>query len=286
MKKVILLLCGLMLLANNNKLFAQDNRQEVYDKINIPNKKPIPYPPVREADVMWAKIIWRIIDLREKVNLPLYYPTQPIDNRYNLVSLLLKGIDTEGLTAYDAQDERNEFKVKLTKDAIDVVMGKEQKTIKVQDSSGNVTEKNVEGQREIEQVKQIMVKEKWFFDKNNSTMEVRILGLCPLRIYNHLDDSGNPPTDEIRKKKTFWIYYPDYRDLLSRHEVFNRNNDAQQISYDDYFVQRRFNSYIFQESNAYDNRSITSYATGVDAMYESEKIKKYLFETEHDLWEY
>jgi len=281
------MLCGLglLVLSNNNKLFAQDNRQEVYDKINIPNKKPIPYPPTREADVMWAKIIWRIIDLREKVNLPLYFPTQPIDNRYNLVSLLLKGIDTEGLTAYDAQDDRNEFKVKLTKDAIDVVMGKEQKTIKVQDSSGNVTEKNVEGQREIEQVKQILVKEKWFFDKNSSTMQVRILGICPLRIYNRLDDNGNP-TDEIRKKKTFWIYYPDYRDLLSRHEVFNRNNDAQQVSYDDYFIQRRFSSYIFQESNAYDNRSISSYATGIDAMYESERIKKYLFETEHDLWEY
>ena len=27
-------------------------------------RKPIPYPHVREADVMWSKRIWRTIDLR------------------------------------------------------------------------------------------------------------------------------------------------------------------------------------------------------------------------------
>jgi hypothetical protein len=46
-----------------------------------------------------------------------------------------------------------------------------------------------------------------------------------------------------------------------------------------------FSSYIVKESNVYD-RSIQSYARGVDALLESERIKEELFTVEHDLWHY
>jgi hypothetical protein len=36
----------------------------------------------------------------------------------------------------------------------------------------------------------------------------------------------------------------------------------------------------------YENRWINSYAVGLDALLEGERIKEYLFEMEHDLWEY
>jgi hypothetical protein len=68
--------------------------------------------------------------------------------------------------------------------------------------------------------------------------------------------------------------------------MFNDNNDAQRISFDDYFIQRRFNSYIYAESNVYSNRVISQYSVGMDALLEAERVKTYLFETEHDLWEY
>jgi hypothetical protein len=34
------------------------------------------------------------------------------------------------------------------------------------------------------------------------------------------------------------------------------------------------------------NRSIESYAKGLDALMESERIKEEIFLTEHDLWHY
>jgi gliding motility associated protien GldN len=34
----------------------------------------IPYEYVREADVVWSKRVWSFIDLREKINHPLYFP--------------------------------------------------------------------------------------------------------------------------------------------------------------------------------------------------------------------
>ena len=46
----------------------------VYVQEHVPTKKVIPYEYVREADVTWSKRVWRVIDLREKFNHPLYYP--------------------------------------------------------------------------------------------------------------------------------------------------------------------------------------------------------------------
>jgi len=150
---------------------------------------------------------------------------------------------------------------------------------------GMMTDTTIQNDRRLDEIKQILVKEKWFFDSNNSVMNVRIIGLCPIRIYNVLDESGMP-SDVIRKQQTFWVYFPEIRPLLARHEIYNGNNDAQRMSYDDFFMQRRFSSYIFGESNVYANRKINSYALGMDALLEGERIKEWLFNVEHDMWEY
>lgn len=65
------LLSVLLLAAPNYKLVAQDALEEVYVKEHIPHKKAVPYEYIREADVMWSKIVYRMIDLRQKQNLPL-----------------------------------------------------------------------------------------------------------------------------------------------------------------------------------------------------------------------
>jgi gliding motility associated protien GldN len=286
MKRALLFLTGLSILCCIGNVQAQDNKTEVYVKEHIPSKKPVPYTYIREADVMWSKLVWRIVDLREKMNLPLYYPTKPIDNRWNLITLILYGIDNEGLTAYSKDDPLNEFKVQLTKESIDAQMGAKTDTIKIPDiNTGELVEKVITKDRQLDAVKQIMIKEKWFFDRQHSTMQVRILGLCPILIMNKEDANGQP-TEEIEKKLTFWIYYPEVRALLSNHEVYNRFNDAQNVSFDDIFLQRKFSSYIFKESSVYNNRNIGDFASGIETLYESERIKETLFNMEHDLWEY
>jgi gliding motility associated protien GldN len=288
MKRFAFLLMGLALLAvaPQQKITAQDILTEVYTREHIPNKTPVPYAYLREADVLWAKDIYRIIDLKQKQNLPLYYPLKPINDRYNLVQLILWGIDNEGIRAFSSDDYKNEFTIPLDRTKVDDVLGAGTEIIKKTDlNTGLVTDTTIQNERKTDEVKQILVKEKWFFDKNHSVMSVRIVGLCPIRIYYRLDDQGMP-IDVPLKQKTFWVYFPELRPLLARHEIFNENNDAQRISFDDYFIQRRFNSYIFAESNVYENRIITSYSLGMDALLEADRVKQYLFETEHDLWEY
>lgn len=286
MKKIVLLLVGLSVLSVAYKVSAQDNLQEVYVREHIPLKKPVPYEYIREADVMWSKIIYRMIDLRQKQNLSLYYPTQPIGGRMNLVDLLLWGIDNEGIRAFSTNDPLNEFTAQMTIDQIDDSFDAGSDTTRTTDpTTGQLIDVVVENPRKTYEIKKLLIKEKWFFDKNHSVMKVRIIGISPIRVYNREDDQGMP-TDEILQTPTFWVYFPEIRPILANHEVFNRNNDSQRISFDDFFMQRRFASHIFAVSNVYDNRWINSYTMGVDALLEADKQKEWLFNIEHDLWEY
>jgi gliding motility associated protien GldN len=291
MMRTILLIFLAVAISFNGAINAQDTKREVYDKIHIPFKKPIPYPYTREADVMWSKVVWRMIDLREKMNLPLYYPLKPIGERMSLINLIFYGIDNEGMVVYDPDVEGgvDEFKVPMNKDKVDKNMGAVERTIQVQDTLGNMQSKKITDERQYDQIKKILVKEKWFFDRNYSTLQVRILGLCPIRVYPK-EIKGVEVTDEanaeMSQMKVCWVYYPEARNLFSMHPVYNRFNDAQQISFDDLLMQRRFDSYIYAESNVFNNRLVSEYTTGIETLIEGERIKESVTNLEQDLWEY
>ena len=256
-----------------------------YEKIHTLNRKPVPFQYVREADVMWSKIIWRRIELSEKANQHLYYPTQPQDGRMSLIDVLLEGIHTQGLTAYNP-DLTDEFSSIITEKEVHQRMGAQTKQQEVETLDGEGSEvKIIDEPYHSEQVKAYMLKELWFFDKQRSVLEVRIIGICPLRLFakeGEEDDSEGVP----QQKKAFWIYYPEARKILSNAECFNLQNDAARLSYEDIFEKRYFSSYIVQESNVYNNRMIAEYTTGQEALLEAEKIKETIFNFEQDLWEY
>ncbi len=64
-----------------------------------------------------------------------------------------------------------------------------------------------------------------------------------------------------------------------------RHNDAERRTLDDIFWKRMFSSYVRKESNVYD-RSIGDYTSGMNALFESERVKDDIFKYEHDLWHF
>jgi len=254
-----------------------------YKRENLSKRKPVPLPYVREADVMWSKKIWRVIDLREKMNQVLYFPTKETEGRLSLINLLLRGIEDGQLTAYDARND-DEFKVPMAFDQVKETFGAAARTRKVRDPmTGDYVEKVIEGEIRGEEVKQIMIKEEWYFDKQTSTLNVRIIGICPIQEFYREEDINQ---EDVQRRQVFWIYYPEARGLLASNGVINPNNTARNLSFDDLFIKRRFNSYVVKESNTFNNRSISNYLSGKDAMLESKRIENEIFNFEQDLWEY
>lgn len=284
MKKISVLM-GIVAISSIS-LFAQDQLLEVYEREHIPNKRPVPYEYMREADVMWSKLVYRMVDLRQTQNMVLYYPTRPIGGRRNLIDIILYGIDNEGIRAFSVSDQKNEFTAQMTIDEINNAFDAGLDTVLTTDPlTGELIPQVIDRGRKTDEVKKLLLKEQWFFDKNHSVMKVRVIGVCPIRIYYRLDDNGMP-TDDLLQKQTMWVYFPEIRPLLANHELYNPHNDSQRISFDDFFMQRRFTGFVFAVSNIYENRWINSYTLGVDALLEAEKMKESLFNVEHDLWEF
>jgi gliding motility associated protien GldN len=284
MKKIIFLLpvfaiIGLM--ASAQQVLDTPPLDGVYVKNNIAERKPITYPYVREADVMWSKRIWRVIELKEKMNQAFYYPEVPHNNWRSFMTVLMDGIKEGTITAYDASSSTDEFIIPVTKDELMKRMEKTD-TISMQRSYPpyDYFDTIMSVKFEPTDIKRLRIKEDIFFDKQRSVTEIRIIGICPVK------DNVDPKTGEFRGyQPLFWVNFPEARPLLAKAEVFNRQNSAQKMTYDDLFWKRLFDSYIYKEENVYD-RKIDEYATGIDALLESERIKNELFMFEQNLWEY
>lgn len=289
MKKLILILAGLgLFLFNSQVTEAQIETRGVYERETIANRKPVPLPHLREADIAWSKTIWRMIDLREKMNHPLYYPTEPMGSRMSLIDVLMHHIEEGNLTVYDDGDFRQELDIEEIQHRFDA----ETRIEMVEDvDTGEMIETEVPGTVRSSEVKQYLLVEQWYFDRRHSRFQVRVIGFCPIRVYTReIEEAEIDQLDfddmETLRRQLFWVYYPEARDMLARYEVYTPFNDIASLSFDDLFVQRRFASYIYQESNVYDNRAISDYAVGQEIQYESERIKELLFNWEQDLWEY
>ncbi len=252
----------------------------IVQSANNPTHLAPRYAYVREADVMWAKRIWRVVDFREKMNQYFLFPLTENNNRINLITLLQKGIRENKIIPFDPFNG-DDFKVQMPSETA-LLLGSGYDTIPIYDwrppydyLRDSIVARPFDGFT----VRKLKIKEDWFFDSKRSVMEVRIVGICPVM------EVIDPNTGEVRgQQDMFWIHYDQAREYLATYKIYNPYNYAQRISYDDAFIKRIFTSLIYKQDNTQDRR-IADYQQGIDALYEAEDIKDQLFIFEHDVWE-
>ena len=301
MKKFNLTFLGVLIFALS---FSQDilendpyKMNNVYEREQHMEKEVVPLPHLREADVMWARKIWRDIDLRQKINHPLYYPQEEESktvDRSNLFTLLYNaatGNSEISIRAFNAEVD-DEFQTQMTPaELMKIIEGTEfnvyEKNQWGEDSldlNGNRVLLRTDRRNALNQadIKKWRVKEQWFFDKQRSVMDVRIIGLCP--IADLRDENTGRLSGKVRP--ICWFYFPESRQILKNAQVFNLvKNESENRTFEDIFLKRMFSSTIIKQGNVYD-RSIDRYMIGLDALLEAERIKEEIFNLEHDLWEY
>ncbi len=165
------------------------------------------------------------------------------------------------------------------------------------------------------------LKEDWYFDKERSILDRRIIAIAPVTRYKAkewnenikenrrfnrysnmifenerltpdgvetgvlIDAEYKPYPDPVVEAEMFWLYFPELRNVLINYYVYNDQNDAQWMTFDDLFWKRRFTSKIFRVSDKFD-REIQDYKFGVDALYEAERLKEEIRNWEINVWNY
>ncbi|MCY4161788.1 MAG: gliding motility protein GldN [Flavobacteriaceae bacterium] len=296
---MFMIVCGLSLsFSQYNEIsapFPSLIGQPINQNINLgKGENYIPYPFVDEKDIVWKKTIWEIIDLKQKTNLPFYFPT--INNGYlsaNRISLfraLLDGIESGEITEIYRTSNFNE---RLTLEEV-----RQNLFLKKLSDLGitktNAGEPLTEDDFDIYEIQsdkilQYWIKGVWYFSKKIGSLQYQMIGMAPVAPdVTTLDDPNNQGINisEDTLVPLFWVWYKDARKVLAQNKVYTGNHLARLHSFDDYLVSRKFHSVIYAEDNLYDNRAIRDYIpeNAIQQLFEAERIKESIRNFELDIW--
>ena len=184
------------------------------------------------------------------------------------------------------------FSVPMTiSDVAQSVLGAE---IEVPDYDSNgvvIGTKKMRNEVNWDSIYRFKVKEEVIFDKESSRLFWRILGIAPMKDITlstgeKLMVEGVPAT-----KECFWIYYPDFRPVFAKSDVYNGKNYGARSSWEELFESRMFSGRIVQSSMDNPRNLPISVTPGLKGntmlqLYEGESIKEKIFTYEQDQWSY
>lgn len=271
---------------------AEDSRNpnDFYQKGIVVGKRAMPYPFIRESDVVWKTVIWRTIDLNEKFNQFFYFPLSAeggTQGRINLVNLLVNAARNGEFEVFDDDDMTTPLD--WEKAMLILAGAPYEKDVLAYDENGEIIYDEDGEETYVKELQtptfdsstatKVHLKEYWYIDKQDTRQKVRIVGLS----FSFTKEVRGEPTPA----QSFWVPmdYMTVRQVLVNANAYDENNDVMERSYDDVFIQRYFDSYITRESNTY-NRAISQYLTGEDAILQSQLIEDKIFDIENDMWEY
>jgi gliding motility associated protien GldN len=282
--------CGVASFGQSNLLNAKTPSQigiKSAAQLDSDNDKPLAYGYVHDRDILMSRMTWEVIDLGEKINFPLYFPIDTANvgtERRSLYDVLIKGIKKGKITEVYTDsyfNTKKSFKdIKASLSRIDTTdAGREQLNAGQKISPEYIVQQDLTSQ----DVTQYKIKGLWYFDKRQSELKYRLLGICPVTPDVYTMNSEDPDFIEL-----FWVFFPDARETLYSAKAFNEKNSSMPISFDQILNSRRFNSVIYKEENVYGDRDIKDYMkdNAQNQLLESDRVKDKIRSFEQDMWNY
>lgn len=263
----------------------------------------------RADDVVWHRIIYRVIDLRYKQNFELYFPKN-MDNRYYkslfgvMMGAIVDGVPVYAKPMQPSLDPHLE-NAPMARAEIAPLLELEQG----EDAGGGFDMGAVEGltvdlstpsvlkydpatnemtiteyyEQFVRNQYKYLIQEVVFFDKHYSRMYSSIIAIAPL----YAPKSGtDDPFESLYQQICFWVPFQALRKYLKAQNVITSRNSSKRMTFDEFFTKKLYTSYLVGEDNMYD-RMIPQYVKDEPSIKaEQERIQKELLNFEQDLWEY
>lgn len=294
---VVILLLGLLAVqhtwAQPNILNAQTpddigkqtNAQEQREK----DREPLSYGYTDDRDVLWAKTTWEFIDIKQRANFPLVYPldTNALGrNRKSLFHILVSNIKNGNIkhiysdSYFSREMSFQELDATLHRaDTLDE--GYSQLNAGMELDPQYISHTDVDGA----DVQGFRIRGYWYFDSRQGDLRYRLIGIAPVVTDAYSKSQGMEDAEPV---ELFWVFYPEARDILFRHQVFNEDNTARPLNFDHILNSRRFSAVIYKVDNDNNDRAVKDYV-GDNAMMqllESERLKEEIREFEINMWSY
>lgn len=255
----------------------------------VKDRTPLDYEHIREDDAVYMQRVWREIDVQEKINIPFAYKAQSEFGDQRFITILLRAIKDNDITAFSAAGGDDRFTTPLTWTQIAELLVGSPEVKQMPDwendpdgSKGLVKDTLINAEFNPDVIQRYWIKEDVIFDKESSRLYTRILGIAPIKTITNEDGSFRAVTP------VFWVYYPDLRPMLAQHEVYNGKNFGARMSWEELFESRMFGSRIIKSTiNNPNDMFIDGYVKDpILALLEGENIKEKIFNYEQDLWSY
>ena len=267
----------------------------------------------RTEDIVWSRFIYRVIDMRYKQNYQLYFPVTSADPQYrNLFKVMLDAI-VDGMPVYEKSQEPGDIKPRLetplAKDQIPGLLNTDREGISDGDIAtsdymlihyDSVTDKmsfnDYMYQQYVRNQLKFMILEVVFFDKHYSRLFSKIIAIAPMSSED-IEGEDTPIMDALYQSLRFWVVYDDFRPYMARQYMIPQSNDSKRVTFEQFFAQKLYASYIIGDSNMYDRMLAEAATRGRDEQEdkaviekelkkEQQRIENELMTFELDLWEY
>lgn len=245
----------------------------------------------RADDIAWWRIIYKVIDLRDKQNYQLYYPLRPNEQYKSLFRLVLDAI-ADGLPVYrrNAREVRPTFNEKIDEIDLPLVFAyddeRDNDLIQVDTITRTIKIGEDQYQQYIRSQVKFLTQEIVFFDKHYSRMFSKIIAIAPLNPNNPNNSRPRNRFDFLRESILCWFSFDELRPYLAKQYVIPNSNATQRLTFDEFFAQKFYSSYLLGDANLFGRTLLDTYDTVEKIRKEQKRLETELLNFELDLWEF